>query len=269
MMLKVDMTSAFNTVHRLSVLQSALAYWPAAFNYLNFAYRAPGPLFVGGQVLASETGTHQGCPLGPLWFALAIQPILEDLADRSELIWSSWYLDDGILIGSPEKVADAFGKLSIQLGDRGLAINAAKCEAWGPRTAPFALQHPTVPQAPWEPDSGTKVLGCPINYPQSTGFSDRLWQSTCKSLDRAVQHVTQVTGLQVAHHLLRSTLDGCKVTHLLRATDCYKSDAGVKEADAIILSGFEDIVGGLKLHCLSVQEAAGSGLLWPSDRRRA
>ena len=63
MMLKVDITNAFNTVHRLSVLQSALAYCPAAFNYLNFAYRAPAPLFVGGQVLASETGTPR-LPVG-------------------------------------------------------------------------------------------------------------------------------------------------------------------------------------------------------------
>jgi hypothetical protein len=58
-----------------------------------------------------------------------------------------------------------------------------------------------------------------------------------------VQSITRVPDLQVAHHLLPMTMDGCKVTHLLRATDCYRSDAGVREADAIILTGFEDLIG--------------------------
>ena len=123
MILKVDMSNAFNTVHRSRVLQSALAYCPAAFNYLQFAYSAPAPLFVGGSMLSSETGTHQGCPLGPLGFALAIQPILEELQDKGELIWSSWYPDDGILVGSPEKVSEAFTWLQIQLANRGLEVN--------------------------------------------------------------------------------------------------------------------------------------------------
>ena len=128
--------------------------------------------------MSSETGTHQGCPLGPLGFALAIQPLLEDLVDRGELVWSTWYLDDGILIGSPEKVAEAFTKLRQGLAERGLVINEFKCEIWGPRVAPFAEAHPQVQQIPWQPDSGTKVLGCPVNYPRTAGFSDAFWSTT-------------------------------------------------------------------------------------------
>ena len=52
-----------------------------------------------------------------------------------------------------------------------------------------------------------------------------------------------MTDLQVAHHLLRCCLDASKVTHLLRASDCYTSDAGVREAEMHILTGFEDIIG--------------------------
>jgi hypothetical protein len=202
----------------MCVLQCALAYCPAAFNYLQFAYSAPAPLFVGGNVLSSETGTHQGCPLGPLDFALAIQPVLDDLRDKGELIWSSWYLDDGILVGSPEKVAEAFTWLQLQLAERGLVVNQQKCEAWGPRMAPFAQAHPTVACCHWGPGSGTKVLGCPVNYPQSTEFAEAHWKTTCAKLEQTVQQVTQVTDLQVAHHLLRTMLDACQVTHLLRAT---------------------------------------------------
>ena len=194
-------------------------------------------------MLSSETGTHQGCPLGPLGFALAIQPVLEELQDKGELIWSSWYLDDGILLGSPEKVSEAFTWLQLKLAERGLVINQQKCEAWGPRVAPFSATHPTVACCEWGPGSGTKVLGCPVNFPQSTDFAEAHWKATCTKLEHTVQRVTQVTDLQMAHHLLRTTLDACKVTHLLRATDCYRSDAGVREADAIILTGFEDLLG--------------------------
>ena len=52
-----------------------------------------------------------------------------------------------------------------------------------------------------------------------------------------------MTDLHVAHHLLRCCLDACKVTHLLRASDCYTSDAGVRDAEMHILTGFEDIIG--------------------------
>jgi hypothetical protein len=71
MALKVDLSNAFNTVDRGQVLQAAARLAPAAYNFLAFAYSRTAPLFTGGQMLTSETGTHQGCPLGPLGFALA------------------------------------------------------------------------------------------------------------------------------------------------------------------------------------------------------
>ena len=71
----------------------------------------------------SRTGTHQGCPLGPLGFALAIQPTLEKLQNTSGLVWQSWYLDDGLLVGSPEAVARAFQMLKVDLGGVGLTVN--------------------------------------------------------------------------------------------------------------------------------------------------
>ena len=112
-------------------------------------------------MLSSETGTHQGCPLGPLGFALAIQPVLEELQDKGELIWSSWYLDDGSLLGSPEKVSEAFTWLQLKLAERGLGRNQQKCEAWGPRVAPFSATHPTVACCEWGRGVAPKYWGVP------------------------------------------------------------------------------------------------------------
>ena len=87
--LKVDMTNAFNTVDRTALLRSCLHYTPALYNFLRFAYGTAAPLYLGESTIPSRTGTHQGCPLGPVGFALALQPTLELLQRDSRLIWQS------------------------------------------------------------------------------------------------------------------------------------------------------------------------------------
>ena len=59
-LLKVDLSNAFNCVDRGALLRGALHDAPATFNYLRYAYSGPAPLYVGDSVLSSQTGTHQG-----------------------------------------------------------------------------------------------------------------------------------------------------------------------------------------------------------------
>ena len=56
--------------------------------------------------------------------------------------------------------------------------------------------------------------------------------------------MTALTDSQVGHHLIRACLDGCKVNHLLRATDVYNGGVSrqVAQADQAILAAFEDLV---------------------------
>ena len=64
MLLKIDLTNAFNSLDRTTFLRSALDGCPSVFNYPLFAYGRQAPLFVGGQQkIWSQTGTHHGCPL--------------------------------------------------------------------------------------------------------------------------------------------------------------------------------------------------------------
>ena len=74
--LKVDVTNAFNTVTRESVLFGAEEHFPAAFNWLRFCYAQHCPLYCQGQELVSRTGVHQGDPMGPVAFALAVRGCL-------------------------------------------------------------------------------------------------------------------------------------------------------------------------------------------------
>ena len=46
--LKVDMTNAFNTISRETVLHETQGRCPSLFNYLRFCYQLHAPLFCGG-----------------------------------------------------------------------------------------------------------------------------------------------------------------------------------------------------------------------------
>ena len=48
------------------------------------------------------------------------------------LIWNIWYLHDGLLVGSPAQISQALAYLEVELLKRGLRLNRAKSNLWGP-----------------------------------------------------------------------------------------------------------------------------------------
>ena len=78
-LLKMDLSNAFNCIDRETVLHETQSRCPALFNYVRYCYHLNAPLFCGGNVLASRTGVHQGCPLGPTGFAQGIHSVIERL----------------------------------------------------------------------------------------------------------------------------------------------------------------------------------------------
>ena len=273
-LLKVDLRNAFNTVSREQILRAALHWTPAAYNFLKFAYSRFVPLFVGESILSSQMGTHQGCPLGPLGFALAIHDLIERITKEGGLMWNIWYLDDGALLGSTDRVVACFNELINGFNALGATVNMAKCEVIGPGGEEFASHFPGIQVTPWVPDSGSVILGTPIDYPMTTGFSKAFWQKSNEVLGQSIQKVTAVSDLQLAHHLIRSCLDGCKVNHLLRASDTYQLEDGIREAENHILGGFEDILGNCMSQPQRVQASlplgvGGCGLRCPTLIRPA
>ncbi len=76
--------------------------------WMESCYSCQPLLHLGEDTIHSCSGVQQGDPLGPLGFALTLQPLLERLqADVSGLRLNVWYLDDGTLMGSPEDLAAA------------------------------------------------------------------------------------------------------------------------------------------------------------------
>ena len=80
--------NAFNTIHRDKVLEAARSKAPAIYNYLWYAYHEVSPLFVGGKFILSQTGMQQGCPMGPVGFALGLQ---DAIPPRGVSVWAGTF----------------------------------------------------------------------------------------------------------------------------------------------------------------------------------
>ena len=170
----------------------------------------------------------------------AIYDLIRHITANMGLMWNMWCLDDGLLVGSFERISQALAYLEMELLKRGL--NRAKSNLWGP-AAPLVSGSECMKIIPWQPNSGVTILGSPVPFPGSTAYVEDDWKRRLGSLEEAADRVTGLADKQMAHHLLRSCLDGCKINHLLRATDTYQLDLLVRRADDIIMSAFEDVVG--------------------------
>ena len=240
--LQVDVSAAFPTVSRQHALQETSTDAPSLYNAVKFCLSRSSPIYCGGKILYAETGVPQGCPLSPVVFSLAIQPIIRTISRSMGLIWNVWYLDDGLLVGDPQKLGDALAYLEGELRKRGLSLNRKKCVLWGPAAA-LVPHSEGIPSVPWEPDSGITLLGAPIPFPGSTGHLAKEWKARLDLLEETTAVVTALADKQLAHHLLRHCLDGCKVTYLFRVTDPYCVPEQTSRANDIVLSAFEDLVG--------------------------
>ena len=61
--------------------------------------------------MVSATGIQQGDPFGPALFSIGI----DSLVQRLESEFSVWYLDDGTIDDSPEKVISCIRELIVEL----------------------------------------------------------------------------------------------------------------------------------------------------------
>ena len=89
-MIKIDFRNAFNTVRRDAIQEAVVKHFPELLPYTSSTMGSPSDLQFADFVLLSEEGAQQGDPLGPLYFCLVIQQLLESL--QSELVLA--YLDD-------------------------------------------------------------------------------------------------------------------------------------------------------------------------------
>src|SRR6218665_333129 len=95
---KLDISNAFNSLHRDRMLSSIDTLLPEIAHYCHLAYAEPSQLKFGKYTILSMVDPQQRDPLGPLLFCLPLQPALLKLT--SPLAFG--YLDD-ISLGGPSR----------------------------------------------------------------------------------------------------------------------------------------------------------------------
>jgi len=205
---KLDFSNAFNSIHRGDMLQAVFDRIPELFAFASSAYSVPSILFYGPFRLFSQEGTQQGDPLGPLLFCNTVQPLLLSLLSELTL----GYLDDFTLGGDVATVAQDVSRIADLGSKMGLTLNVAKCELVAHSS--LVVDDPLLRSfGRIEPGDAT-LLGAPL-------FSGRVlnnfWSDRCSDLSRAVDRLCMV-GRQDALILLRGSFSAPRVQHLLRCS---------------------------------------------------
>jgi len=141
--LLVDFKNAFNCVSREHIFGEVQANFPMLTPWVEFTYGCASHLFIGEESIWSTSGVQQGDPLGPLLFALVLQPVLRKIKDLNEVVLAA-YLDDLSIVGRPEHLRHALDVMAVECLDRGLHVSETKTVVWGrPGSSPVADERDT------------------------------------------------------------------------------------------------------------------------------
>ena len=136
------------------------------------------PDFTIEHMLWVTSDVIQGGPLGPLFFALGQQPVLDSLMALNPL-YGVWYLDDGVLIASEDWLALHWESITSAYRQVNLEINSKKCLLFGGPGIPQAHHHIALPRrAVLE---GFVLLRSPLG---SASFITKILQDHCTQLSR-------------------------------------------------------------------------------------
>ena len=133
---KCDIANAFNSISRAAIFRVTCQHLPSILPFTKVLYGQPSPLIYRGNnsiaVLFSREGVHQGDPLGPFYFCVAINACVQQFQDNHRDIVVSAYFDDIFLMGLPQSVDKALPELISGLEQYGLQMNPRKCELFHP-----------------------------------------------------------------------------------------------------------------------------------------
>jgi hypothetical protein len=190
----LDFQNAFNTVSRSQALSNIAQHLPDLYPYLSAVYNQelwlwhlyyptpigpsqPMPPAQPAHILSCE-GAQQGDPLGPLFFAMAIMPLLHDLQRLLPAGIVQAYIDDLTIMAPPDQQIRAL-EYVIQMGPTfGLLPNPSKFKILiNPSSPPHSVSYSRlfpsltaeniIAYDPLSPSTyGISLLGGPLGSPE-------------------------------------------------------------------------------------------------------
>lgn len=228
---KLDLSNAFNSLHRDSMLASVNNVIPELAAYCHLAYAEATCLRFGSFVILSQEGAQQGDPLGPLLFCLPLQPVLVQL--ESPLAFG--YLDDLTLGGTPEVVAADVDLIEKGCSKLGLTLNRNKCELIA--VDPEAITENILSQFVHVSPSTAKLLGAPLSSEEAlTSTLDICTTDLGVALDK-LPYIARQDALLI----LRCSLGSPRLMHILRSSPCH-GHPRLEAYDELLRAGFERIL---------------------------
>lgn len=208
-LVKLDFSNAFNTLHRDAMLQSVSNELPEVYRFCHSAYSRETILQFGNKSVISAEGVQQGDPIGPLLFCLTLHPILNSLSSPLKI----GYLDDLTLGGSRSSVNKDVLTVMNSGSSIGLFLNEAKCEiiSHAPESSNLHINkfvHVFPPDA--------VLLGAPLLEGPAL---DQSLSTHMASLSTGQKRLNLITSHD-ALLLLKSSLSAPKLLHTLRAAPC-------------------------------------------------
>ncbi|XP_026416496.1 uncharacterized protein LOC113311927 [Papaver somniferum] len=189
----------------------------ASPKWVEFCYSKPARLYYSDTTLSSAKGVQQGDPLGPLLFALALHPLVLQIAAQCTLDMQAWYLDDGTIVGDTLEVAKALDIIQNEGPKRGLHLNVTKTELFWPTIDPRRNEVGVFPANICKPISGVKLLGGPVSL--NTNFYSDMVTSRVDKTIALMQKIQKLHDPQCEILLIRNCAGISKLYFTLRKTN--------------------------------------------------
>ena len=242
-MLATDFTNAFNTLHRREMAAAIDERFPDLLPLFNWSYGHGAALRLGTgfRVCYSSTGVRQGDPLGPLFFCLGIQRILEEMKKAHPEVHFMFYLDDGTLFGRRSHLIKAFFDFKDRCAKIGLILNTDKSVGWDPTVdGKSAVQGGLT----WMRD-GIKILGGPIggalSGPAGTAetFAEAFAASQLEKFAEVIPHLRHLP--PTIGFALLTTCINARPTYLARTTEPTQFNSAAATFDDAVDVGLAQV----------------------------